>query len=133
MIVFASRFPSTCRADCRIAFSILAAALSALLWQPSSATAQSLTELQVGASDAGGEFKRQTPIDLEPSRAGAENILAQFPGGSVRIEDYIDGGLLDELNKQGFLAEMRRKIRAAVMLDCDGFEGRATSDVGSSA
>ena len=55
------------------------------------------------------EFKRQTPADLEPSRAGAENLLGLFPGGSMRIEDYIDTRLLDELNRQGFLAQMRRK------------------------
>ena len=44
-----------------------------------------------------------------PSRAGAENILAQFPGGSSRPDDYVDTGILDELAKAGFFAQMQRK------------------------
>jgi NitT/TauT family transport system substrate-binding protein len=55
------------------------------------------------------EYKKQTPPTLEPSPQGAENILAQFPGGSSKVEDYIDTSLLDELNKEGFFAEMQKK------------------------
>lgn len=55
------------------------------------------------------EYKKQTPPTLEPSRQGADNILAQFPGGSTRIEDYIDTTLLDELNKEGFFAQMQQR------------------------
>ncbi len=55
------------------------------------------------------DFKQQSPPDLEPSRRGAENILAQLPGGSSRIEDYVDTGILDSLKQAGFFEEMRRK------------------------
>ena len=55
------------------------------------------------------DFKQQSPPDLAPSRRGAENILAQLPGGSSNIDDYVDTGILDALEQSGFLAEMRRK------------------------
>lgn len=55
------------------------------------------------------DFRQQSPPDLEPSRRGAENILAQLPGGSSRIEDYVDTVILDELKQAGFFAEMQRK------------------------
>lgn len=55
------------------------------------------------------DFKQQSPRDLEPSRRGAENILAQLPGGSSRIEDYVDTGILDALKKTGFFEAMQRK------------------------
>jgi hypothetical protein len=35
--------------------------------------------------------------------------LAQLPGGSSRIEDYVDTGILDELKQAGFFAEMQRR------------------------
>src|SRR5260370_29179001 len=49
------------------------------------------------------DFKQQSPPDLAPSRAGADNILAQFPGGSSKPDDYVDTGILDELTATGFL------------------------------
>jgi NitT/TauT family transport system substrate-binding protein len=55
------------------------------------------------------DFKQQSPPDLTPSRAGAENILAQFPGGSSRPDDYVDTGILDDLAKAGFFAQMQQK------------------------
>jgi NitT/TauT family transport system substrate-binding protein len=55
------------------------------------------------------DFKQQSPPDLEPSRAGAQNILAQFPGGSGKVDDYVDSGLLDGLKAAGFFEEMQRK------------------------
>jgi NitT/TauT family transport system substrate-binding protein len=55
------------------------------------------------------DFKQQSPADLEPSRAGAENILAQFPGGSSKVDDYVDSGILDGLRTAGFFEEMQRK------------------------
>lgn len=54
------------------------------------------------------DFKQQSPPDLAPSRAGAENILAQFPGSGA-IVDYVDTGVLDELKAQGFFEAMQRK------------------------
>jgi ABC-type nitrate/sulfonate/bicarbonate transport system substrate-binding protein len=55
------------------------------------------------------DFKQQSPLNIEPAQKGAENILAQFPGGSSRIEDYIDVSLLEEIKREGFIAEMERK------------------------
>ena len=55
------------------------------------------------------DFKQQSPADLEPSRPGAENILAQLPGGSDRVDDYVDTGILDGLKSAGFFEEMQRK------------------------
>jgi NitT/TauT family transport system substrate-binding protein len=55
------------------------------------------------------DFRQQSPLNIEPSQKGAENILAQFPGGSSRIEDYIDTSLLDEIKREGFLAQMQQK------------------------
>jgi NitT/TauT family transport system substrate-binding protein len=55
------------------------------------------------------DFKQQSPPDLEPSRKGEENILAQFPGGSSNVDDYVDAGIFDELRAAGFFAEMQRK------------------------
>jgi NitT/TauT family transport system substrate-binding protein len=55
------------------------------------------------------DFKQQSPPDLEPSRQGAENILAQFPGGSPKTDDYVDAGILDDLKKAGFFAQMQQK------------------------
>ena len=55
------------------------------------------------------DFKQQSPPDLAPSRAGAENILAQFPGGSSQVGDYVDTSILDNLKTTGFFGEMQRK------------------------
>jgi NitT/TauT family transport system substrate-binding protein len=55
------------------------------------------------------DFKQQSPPDIEPSRQGAENILAQFPGISSKLDDYVDTSILDELKKEGWFEQMRLK------------------------
>jgi ABC-type nitrate/sulfonate/bicarbonate transport system substrate-binding protein len=55
------------------------------------------------------DFKAQSPPNLDPTQKGAENILAQFPGGSGRLDDYIDTSLLDEIKREGFVAQMQQK------------------------
>ena len=55
------------------------------------------------------DFKAQSPINLEISRQGAENILAQFPGGSQKVEDYIDTSLIDALRTDGTFAATAKK------------------------
>jgi ABC-type nitrate/sulfonate/bicarbonate transport system substrate-binding protein len=56
------------------------------------------------------DFKQQSPINLEPSRPGARNIIDQFPVLKSRnIDDYIDNGILDGLRKESFFAEIERK------------------------
>ena len=58
-----------------------------------------------------GDFRAQSPINIEPSMKGAENILALFPGGSTKVEDYIDISLLDEIKREGFIAAMEQKYK----------------------
>jgi ABC-type nitrate/sulfonate/bicarbonate transport system substrate-binding protein len=57
------------------------------------------------------DFKAQSPTDIEISQQGAQNILAQFPGGSQKVEDYVDTSLLDALRGEGFFAAMARKYK----------------------
>ena len=57
------------------------------------------------------DFKAQSPANIEISRAGAENILAQFPGGSQKVEDYVDAGLLEALRAEGYFTAMQQKYR----------------------
>ena len=56
------------------------------------------------------DFKQQSPVNFEPSRPGAQNIIGQFPTLKTRnVDDYIDAGILDDLKKEGFFAELERK------------------------
>ena len=56
------------------------------------------------------DFKQQSPVNLEPSRPGAQNIIDQFPVLKSRnVDDYVDMSILDALKKDGFFAEMERK------------------------
>ncbi len=56
------------------------------------------------------DFKQQSPINLEPSGPGAQNIIDQFPALKTRnVDDYIDSGILDSLKKDGFFDELARK------------------------
>ena len=52
------------------------------------------------------DFKQQSPANLAPTRAAAQNIIDQFSDLKTRnIDDYVDMRLLDDLKKSGFLAE----------------------------
>jgi ABC-type nitrate/sulfonate/bicarbonate transport system substrate-binding protein len=56
------------------------------------------------------DFKQQSPVNLEPSRPGAQNIVDQFPALKSRnVDDYVDTSILEGLRKEGFLAEIERK------------------------
>jgi hypothetical protein len=56
------------------------------------------------------DFKQQSPLDAQPSRAGAENVLAQFRAGErMNVDDHVDTSILDELKQAGFLAALQRK------------------------
>jgi hypothetical protein len=58
------------------------------------------------------DFRQQTPVNTEPSRAGAESIIAQFPDGVSRnVADYVDTGILDRLRQEGFFAQLEQKYR----------------------
>jgi NitT/TauT family transport system substrate-binding protein len=54
------------------------------------------------------DFKQQSPRDIAPTPAAADNTLAQFPPGGAAA-DYIDIGILDELRAGGFVAALERK------------------------
>ena len=56
------------------------------------------------------DFRQQSPLNIEPTREGAANVLAQFPAGEAKaIDDYLDLGILEELTKSGFVAGLQRK------------------------
>ncbi len=56
------------------------------------------------------DFRQQSPANLAPVRAGADNIIAQFPADvSRRVEDYVDASLLAELEADGVLAALQKK------------------------
>jgi ABC-type nitrate/sulfonate/bicarbonate transport system substrate-binding protein len=57
------------------------------------------------------DFKAQSPANIEVSLQGAENILAQFPGGSQKVADYVDTSLLQALQSEGFFSAMERKYK----------------------
>jgi ABC-type nitrate/sulfonate/bicarbonate transport system substrate-binding protein len=57
------------------------------------------------------DFKAQSPPNIQISLPGAENILAQFPGGSQKVADYVDTSLIDSLRSEGFFSAMERKYK----------------------
>jgi NitT/TauT family transport system substrate-binding protein len=62
------------------------------------------------------DFKRLMPLDAEPSRAGAENVIQQLKAvgteiGSTNPDDYLDIGIIEGLKKSGFFDELKQKYR----------------------
>jgi ABC-type nitrate/sulfonate/bicarbonate transport system substrate-binding protein len=55
------------------------------------------------------DFRAQSPPNIEMSVKGAENILAQFPGGSQKVEDYVDMSLIDALHSEGFFSALEAR------------------------
>lgn len=55
------------------------------------------------------DFKAQSPQNLEPTAAAAQNVLKQFPQASQKPGDYLDNSLLDALKSEGFFAAMQQK------------------------
>lgn len=56
------------------------------------------------------DFRQQSPANLEPVRAGADNVIAQFPAEvSRRVEDYVDTSLLEALARQGAFSALQKK------------------------
>jgi ABC-type nitrate/sulfonate/bicarbonate transport system substrate-binding protein len=55
------------------------------------------------------DFRAQSPPNIEISVQGAENILAQFPGGSQKVEDYVDMSLIDALRAEGFFSGLEAR------------------------
>jgi NitT/TauT family transport system substrate-binding protein len=63
--------------------------------------------LDIGYND----FKLLSPPNIEPTDAAAKNVLVQFPDASQRVEDYIDGSVLDGLRKNGVFTALQQKYR----------------------
>jgi NitT/TauT family transport system substrate-binding protein len=56
------------------------------------------------------DFKAQSPVNMEPSMTGADNVIARSPGaGSRALADYIDAGVLDDLKQTTFFTSLRQK------------------------
>ncbi len=56
------------------------------------------------------DFRQQSPPNIEPTRPGAENIIAQFPPEVSRnIDDYVDTSLIDALRKEGYFEMLAKK------------------------
>jgi len=56
------------------------------------------------------DFRKQSPLDMEPSRRGAENVIAELGAGvSTRLEAHLDSGILHDLKQQGFFTALQRK------------------------
>ena len=56
------------------------------------------------------DFKLQTPLNMEPSMKGSENVIARIEGaGSRKLDDYVDTAVIDGLKRDGFFAAMEQK------------------------
>lgn len=56
------------------------------------------------------DFRQQSPPTLEPVRAGADNVIAQFPAEVSRnVDDYVDPSLLEALKQDGAIAALQKK------------------------
>src|SRR5262245_31272011 len=56
------------------------------------------------------DFRLQTPRNMEPSIKGDENVIAQIGGqGSIRVYDYFDMTLINDLRVLGIFALLERK------------------------
>ena len=55
------------------------------------------------------DFTALSPPTIEPTEAAAQNVLAQFLGGNMKLTDYVDTGILDELKRQGLFAALQQK------------------------
>jgi NitT/TauT family transport system substrate-binding protein len=59
------------------------------------------------------DFKRLMPLDAAPSRAGAENVLAQLEAigtdiGSRNVDDYLDLSVIQQLKQEGYFAQLEK-------------------------
>ena len=77
--------------------------------------ARSVLAKELGITDAKildvayDDFRAQSPLNIEISLQGAKNILAQFPGGSQKVEDYVDMSLIDALHSEGFFSALEAR------------------------
>jgi NitT/TauT family transport system substrate-binding protein len=58
------------------------------------------------------DFRLQTPPNLEPTRAAAENVIVNSaPGASSSVTDYVDTSIIEQLKKEGFIVALQRKYK----------------------
>jgi NitT/TauT family transport system substrate-binding protein len=57
------------------------------------------------------DFKALSPPDIAPTKAAADNILAQFPDAGRNLADYVDTGILDGLKREGVFTTLRQKYK----------------------
>ena len=55
------------------------------------------------------DFRALSPPEIEPTRAAAENILAQFPDASRDVGGYVDTSVLDSLKRDGVFTALGEK------------------------
>ncbi|MBI3014817.1 MAG: hypothetical protein HYY65_07125, partial [Candidatus Tectomicrobia bacterium] len=60
------------------------------------------------------DFKRLMPLDAEPSRAGAENVIEQLQAigiqvGSKNLDDYLDTRIIQNLKREGFFTALKQQ------------------------
>jgi len=55
------------------------------------------------------DFRQLSPANIEPTKAAAENIMAQFPDESRNVSDYVDLSILDQLTKDGIFTALQQK------------------------
>jgi NitT/TauT family transport system substrate-binding protein len=56
------------------------------------------------------DFIQMTPLDVEPIREGAENVVLQFPREVTRnLGEYVNREIIVALQEQGYFAELDRK------------------------
>ncbi|HEY4317091.1 MAG TPA: ABC transporter substrate-binding protein [Herbaspirillum sp.] len=61
------------------------------------------------------DFRKLSPVDIEVSRAGTENIIAQVAkgGASRNPDDYIDLSLMQAIRDEGYMDALRKKYKLA--------------------
>lgn len=61
------------------------------------------------------DFKNLSPVDIEVSRAGTENIIAQVAKGNAsrKADDYIDTSLMQSIRAEGYIDALRKKYKVA--------------------
>jgi ABC-type nitrate/sulfonate/bicarbonate transport system substrate-binding protein len=57
------------------------------------------------------DFRQQSPANLVPTMAAAQNILKLFPDASQKVGGYVDMSLLDALKNEGFFTAMEQKYK----------------------
>ena len=59
------------------------------------------------------DFRQSSPPDVDVSRAGAENVIAQVARGTAShdVNDYVDFSPIAEIAGQGFMTAMKQKYR----------------------